>query len=119
MSIQSGKPSDLYSNARSQSKLYEILVGVFHQNTVPVLPPLHTALNILKTGSNDKDHFVADVCQQGLRTFEKFCQPICPSLFVRPNTDLGDQEEDVAENQASEGEEMETSQDLSASMGKL
>ncbi|KAH1007184.1 hypothetical protein HUJ04_004452 [Dendroctonus ponderosae] len=116
LDIQSGKPSDLYTDPRCQANLYEILVGFLHQNTVPVVVSLHTALNILTKGSNHQDHVVADICQEGLRISEKLCQPICPSLFMRMNTDLDDAEEDVAENHAAHGEEMETSQDLSASM---
>lgn len=81
-SVQSSKAVHPYTDAQCQAKLYEVLLAIYCQNTLTVLPPLHTSLDILSKGANDKNRFVAEICQKGLRNLEMLCQPVCPSLYL-------------------------------------
>lgn len=100
--IQSSRPQHPYTDVHCQTKLYEVVVAIYHQNTLSVLPHLHTTLGILNRGANDNNRFIANICSEGLRTIERFCQPFCPSLYIGV-----DREENVGEVHMSRHVEVE------------
>ncbi|XP_066142364.1 proline-, glutamic acid- and leucine-rich protein 1-like [Euwallacea fornicatus] len=98
ISIQSGQLLPPYNNPENQIKLYKLLSALYSQNTLSILPPLHTTLDILNVGANDRNHFIAATCQECLRVLESFCQPICPSLYMGIEKEgVVEEEEEVIE----------------------
>ncbi|XP_066262778.1 proline-, glutamic acid- and leucine-rich protein 1-like [Euwallacea similis] len=97
ISIHSGQLLPPYINPENQIKLYKILSALYSQNTFSILPPLHTTLEVLNVGANDKNHFIAATCQECLRVLESFCQPICPSLYMGIEKESVEEEEEVIE----------------------
>ncbi|XP_030764750.1 uncharacterized protein LOC115888988 isoform X2 [Sitophilus oryzae] len=83
--LQTSKPIHPYTNILCQVHLYEVLIALYRQDTLTLLPPLQTSLDILVSGSSSNNKLVAGVCEKGLGILEVLCQPICPSLYLGAN----------------------------------
>ncbi|CAH0547694.1 unnamed protein product [Brassicogethes aeneus] len=83
LNIQSNKIVHPYQNSVCQIMLYKAIVSFYEHETMAALPPIHLTIELLSRGANAQNRFIARICEKGLNTLEKICQPVCPSLYLQ------------------------------------
>ncbi|KAL3275430.1 hypothetical protein HHI36_020191 [Cryptolaemus montrouzieri] len=84
-SIQNGQTQFPFDDEKCQITLYKIIKSMFEQDTVKILPPIQTVLNVFRNGCKDENFDIAAICYDGLNILEKICQPVCSSMYTADN----------------------------------
>lgn len=72
--INTKKSVHLYTNIKTQQKLYELLVSFYEQGTLKTSLP--STLRVLNNSLCDEHINVALTCKKGLDALERLCQPV-------------------------------------------
>lgn len=102
-----------FTNLSCQEKLFDALVALYEESSLPIVPNINVALDLLTKGRNSRNIKISSACERGLSFLEILCQPICPSLYTSENSSWKqlDNTEEIFNNTSEELPQIDTSID--------